>query len=658
MSKTQVKTSENGIDRRTFLKASGSAVGVATVGGASMHSDRLAPVGSSEAICLPCAGVAVGTVAGAHAGLEVYNLISDSDDAEEIAEEAAENEIHATAQGIASQRESFRDETQTRWIDRDPDDTPTADAIFTEAEALAVEQVVEGNSVDAESIALDAVDKHMTITIVNTLRGWNEAWVGSDEEDGLLGALVADFEFGTGQFQNDVSSDSNSSVVFSPEAVSDVATETDYVSAVEGSEVDGNPVMVEITIPGSEFPHPLSDIDEIDVDEFSYYSPVVDAAEDIGVCGSPIWGLGVQSHVDSVTNYVYRNSREGIQTVVNHPDYDAARPVDHALYQDFSDLLSDIRTDLISQVETYVSTLNDQLAEGVIDPEDIVSPSVLVESFADSDEQTRTAAHLAATGAHVPEGNLGFQAEVSHPDLESDSLWGQLFISYAPDHEPEPVSPGLTVSSDDYDLAYLQFNREDTGDPETRLLSGDEDLEILDMDDLDNTDDIDTSDGAAQEAGENGRVTVWEGTEDVPEPIEFPNDHEGHTIEITGDVNSDTAPVGDVEEDEDGYFVPETSLEEGETVHEVRIVGSIDMTKTTSYVQDPGEVNEEDIQERLDGMRELRDEIEALDDSGLVGGGGGFLDDGLGGISNKVQQAIGVFLLFILGLFGLSAATS
>jgi uncharacterized protein YbjQ (UPF0145 family) len=279
-----------------------------------------------------------------------------------------------------------------------------------------------------------------------------------------------------------------------------------------------------------------------------------------------------------------------------------------------------------------VTTLDNQLAEGVIDPADIVSPRTAVNEFANSDEQTRAAAHLAFSGAYVPDGELGFKAKVSHPDLASDSLWGTLFVSFSVSSPPD-IKPNTTISSTDYRIAYLSYFRKDNGEHDVRLLSGSSNLEVLDVADLseDSQTEViggeDAKHSEKQTAGTNGRVVVWRGDweGDVPPPIEYPADHSNWQVVIDGDVNKHTAPVGDVQTTEtDGtteHYIEPTGLAEGETVHGVRIVESVSMTQPTSYVQDTSNVNQEDIEKRLQAMKELQQQIEDLENSTIAGGG-------------------------------------
>jgi hypothetical protein len=652
MSKTQVKTDKKGIDRRAFLRASAGVLGTTTVGGASMHVDQLAPVGKSKAFGPLAAGA---VVVGAAAGMEVLGVgkadgIFGSGDTSDLSQDTIENEVHSIAATIDAMRTSDRDEIQSRWTSKSADNNPTAHSVFMEAEFQAADAILSGNEFDAKSIAQNAVDKHVSIATYNHLMGINEPLIGSEEQDGLVAAFTMSLEHSTGQFVYQ----GTEQLTAYPESIID---DSSRASPVPESEVgsSGEYAMFEVEIPGSAFPMDLAQIDEIDGDSATGYV--------FGVPNGILFTAhkGTPGNVKGSMASAFSNTWRGSGSFeCTHPDRSTAEPIDLDLHNSYNTMLANTRSTLLTQVETYVDTLNNKLAEGVIDPNDLISPQTAIEKFANTGHQSATAARLAFTGAAVPtniDKDLSFKAKVSHPDLASDSLWGDLWVALSnPDASPD-LQAGMTITASEYDMAYLTFDRKDTGEPETRIFTGDSDLQILDMTDMDGEQSITEQSG---QTVENGEVLVWKGQENVPEPIEFPADHSGWILNVVGAENRESVPVGNVTstQNDNGvmeYYAPVSSLSEGEAIEDVILQPSVGLEQPTTYIQNPGDVSTEDIEERVQTMNDLAEAIEDLEDSGVTGGGGGLLD--FGSVGGKVQKAIAGVIALMVGLAGLNAAS-
>jgi hypothetical protein len=257
------------------------------------------------------------------------------------------------------------------------------------------------------------------------------------------------------------------------------------------------------------------------------------------------------------------------------------------------------------------------------------------------------------SGIGAPSNDFGYQAKVSHPDLAAGSLWGNLFISFS--GEPQSISAGTTLAPTDYNMAYLGYYRQDNGNFDQVALSGSSELQILDVSGLDEEQ---TRQDGEQTAGSNGDVFVWptDGDKEVPAPIKYPADHNGWKVVVEGASTKSTHPVGDVQSGDSCYSLT-TSLNEGELVESVRLVPSINYEQASEYIQNPGDVTAEQIQNRISQLKTLKQEIKELEDAANNGLGGGL--PGLGGL--PTLPGLGVVesaIVAALGITGFKALTS
>ncbi|MFC7057239.1 hypothetical protein [Halovenus salina] len=238
-----------------------------------------------------------------------------------------------------------------------------------------------------------------------------------------------------------------------------------------------------------------------------------------------------------------------------------------------SDIKSSLSTLKSEDMQAYIDKMYQAFDEGVASPADILTPEQLNQQFADSDQQSRLMLELIASGQTAPEES-GYQAEVSHPDIQSDSLWGWLVPQF-PSGSEQSIKPGMTLAAADYDGAYFVYETAQ-GDQDKMILSGSEDLEILSLAGVDGEEDI--TEEAGDSTDSDSGVVVWTGSDksNAPEPIQSPSDHSDHRLVVKGAQNRSSHALSELERtDQDGtvtYSLPSTSLNAGESVEDIVIV--------------------------------------------------------------------------------------
>ena len=671
----------NGIDprmnRRQMMKTVGAAGGLAAVGvGAGPKQMQLAQ--RSEAIAPAVAIVGLGIAAGV--GIyTVDKVFSGGGSVDETA--IAENEVHAVASGIASQRASLRDSIRSELVEPQVTKNAFAKSAFNEIEAAAAKEFVDGNGSEAQNAAEKALDRQYTIALWNALQGWNSAIIGSEEEPGLIAAAALSANEGTGQFSGQYAP-ATTNGTNSKNGISSLAELTGPddsnwynsgsmwqdipeidLKAVEAGKTDNGYVGWKFQIQQDIFPVKPSNIEELPIEDgnpVEVYSISFTDSFDSNRCPFPA-GDWFWNAVDTSSS-----PRSAIPNYkITHPDRDTTNPMDGFITYDELQAIYSSRQQLLTDLTDYIDTLDQALAEGTIEPANIISPSAAMEEFGEADSQSGFAARLAFSGIPTPD-DLSYKAKVQHPDIQSeDGLWGTLFIAFVDQQTADNtnVSAGTTIPAADYRQAYLGIYREDNGNWDEILLTSkadegtDQALEILDVD---GTTDVEPWAPVEEEstAGANGKVVVWdeETMGEAPDQIRYPADHDGWTVTVEGAATQSSHGVSEVEapgEEETQWVLPSTNLAEGEAIEEIRISGPVKYRQPVDYVQNPGNVNEEKIENRLDGTQRLIEEIRELENSGVGVGVGPDIDiptiPGLGVIESAV--------VVILAFAGLNAAS-
>jgi hypothetical protein len=637
--------------RRT---AAGSLAAASLAAGASQAPPSLNPVQEAEASAgLLIAGVA-GALVGA-AGLSTYqDFVKGGDSsASEIKEKTAEDVIHDVGSGLASERAERRDMWQQEWLDKGKTKTPFAKTAFDAAESAAAIEIVNDTG-EETAAAQEAVDKQLVRAITTMQESFNRALIGGVNDNGLLPAITTAVSENKAGLMAPPDSLNNAG----PQAYAKSDTADEWVP-VEGSQKydpetgDG---LDEWTVwryePGWENPPiPFKQVGGIEQDggpEILGWSYDRESGQGL----SCPWAQLYEFHSDKWTNAA--NSWDTISQqplYVNHSNRSRLKPLDTGKISDVMRLILEGKQQLENDLGTYIPNLNQALAEGTISIEDIVSPRQGLETFNNSDEQTLLAASMTFSGIGVPSKEDTFQAKISHNDIASDSLWVNLYVSSENDVS---IEPGTTIPASDYSSAFIGYRRADNGKHEERWLSGNSDLEILDVADTS----IDRETGAEDEsAGSNGGLNLWNPEnrdEETPPWLEFPDSDEYKDVKVVVEGADGTTSTHDLSEivREDGvYKLPNTNLSEGTAIEGVRYIRSPTLTSKTDYVPDPANVDTQAIQDRINGRAEMLDRLNELAESNGGLGGGGFFGDNFPTLPGLGVP--GTIVALFLGLFGL-----
>jgi len=660
------------MNRRQMIKTVGAGAGVAALGTGAVPPSRVSPVGESEAGLITVGAVAVGLVAAYGAGVATHKYLLD-EGADVDTSTLIENEVHSNASGVAGQRERNRQEITDLWIDAPVDETPFADASWENFTTAAALEIVNGNGPEAEQAAYTAHDKQSARAYYNAIQDWNAAIIGGEEADGLIGALVL--------AQSDPDDDrlgsttqivpGDSSTYNYPADPSNI-TSRDPSSTKITSSGEWEPVEASEIYDGNEFeedPDSIEDAQEQHgIGEYAVWKrewkneehPI--DLESVEGIETPVEIYGISSNGNgndiliAPSGYNFLNDyHEYVETgeiQVEHSSRPTVTPLAGGLYDGYFNSIDNTYDELQNnQIPDWVSLLKDSLEEGVISPTDVISPQSALNNFAKTPTQSRFTAEAVFSGMAAP-SDYTFRAEVSHPDLVSDSKWGTLFVKFAGKEDPPNISAGTTLEPADYHSAVLGFVREDNGEYTRRGLSGKETLEILDVEE---TEDEEKRQPEEESAGENGEVLVWPDNGEVPDPIKLSDNYGDWSVVVGGGSGTKSRhKVSDIVEKEDGWYLDTTSLSNGELIEEIRLNPPIEYSQPTRFWTDKGTVNEEQIRARVTTTEIVRQEIEeALGGDDPIGGG--FFDGGLPSLPGL--GFIESVIVVILAIFGLNAAS-
>jgi len=635
MSKTQTQHEHGGIDReinrRQMLKGLATLGGASAVGIGSMQHPRLSPVQRSEGYLF--AGVAAITLAAVGGGLIVAGWDSDTSDVDP--DQELEDQLYFAAESVAEGRSNWVAEMDGNYAVSDDQQTPYAQLAWSEIRTRVARARVQGLS-ESEALkeAGDALDKQTTRSVTNIIERWNTG----------VSALIEQIAFDLDESVGVFIIKANDGSEYRPARTDASRNDADGVEGTgDGS---GNFFVQEKSV---DTPVPASNLEgrESDLVEFGLFT---DRA------GGDPWLLK-PTNKDGWTSwndYIYNSS----DLIASHTDLGDVTVLSPETYNHATSSILSAYNSISSDLSTYVSTMYSSFEEGLVEPADILTPTELYGQFATASEQSRMGAELAAVGAlHPGTDKLGWRAKVSHPDLESESQWGQLYLM-AQGKESLDIRSGTTIAASDYEVAYLGFEAADSGEWVPRMLDGSEPLEILDTEGLDT--DVSVAEPPSASAGTNGEVIVWSTTDqgEAPDQLKYPADHSEWSVDIRGSVNSSQHPISDVstrEDDEGGteYYIASTDLNEGETIEDITIKQDVTFSQTSTHVDDATTVDPEKVKQQVQEYQELKEALEQLN-SGFGGGGlfgGGFPT--LPGL-NVVETII----VAILALAGLNFATS
>jgi hypothetical protein len=474
---------ETDVTRRELLKTgagAGAAGAVLAVGGTP-----LSPTQDTEAIpiVVPVAGAIFAAAAGAYVESK-FGVFSDNVDPDKIANQAQANEIHGRAQAIEGQRASIRNDIKSNYVDPKPDQTQFADFAWQESETAAAEAVANNNKASAKTEALNALDKRYTMAVYTAVQRWNRVWIGGENADGLLGALVADKSVNNSQFGI-----IGNAVYFEPRPkASDPMNGSSRLSVLDDSELqapdkypdgdgNGNYIMAKYEVSSTAPPANLGNVEGIQKMEIFY--PLVERP--ITGANNIQYIYGPNPNNNDIPQWLPETSVRGISgdsISVTHPSRQTATPLNAGLFSKYFQSLKKTYDTLSNQIPGYVeNTFVPAIETGEIDPSNYLSGQQIIEDFSSATGLKRVVAEAIALGYNAPE-QMDTQVKINHPDLATER-WGNLFLRTATGTDPPTVQEGGSILAEDYQSALFAYTTADTSRLQTKILSGTGTIQIL-----------------------------------------------------------------------------------------------------------------------------------------------------------------------------------
>jgi len=625
------------LTRRQMLQTTAAASGAAALGTGAVETPLTA---TQDAEAVPWVVIGVALAAGGVAGLSGFGLARLTADDIDIDEDDLSDDRDTRAWEMAYAVTEGKEELDA--IIHNNADNTFSDALWSEIRDAATTGVTNGwSKQEAITEANRRIDQYATVSVLNILNWWNVMIE-------VLGPYFAgDFEDSNEDSYYDSSSD----------PLRTLSMDNPDPNQYDAWEVDGTQVGHK-TADSFDFDLPM-DRSSINTEELNgelppepqLYIPVDIAPHTEDDSNYPSdWGFPAHHAGDYGGNY------EGIEA--RHSDFETREIKKQnkgcELHKQMKTVYSEW-SNTKSQLSDYIETFYGAVSQGAVDKLGALSPMDFNRQFADADQNKRVVAELIAAGLAPPE-DLGVRAQINHPDLDADDVWGRVFVQWQDGQEMD-LAPGKTINSGDYEFAVFVYPGAVSGELERIALSNSGPLEIVDLSgsDLDKEASKDTT------VEDDGDVLLWDEKKDGEVPSWIKNPPAGHEwILVDEDGNRLSFSGPDIEETDDGVWkLPDTSFAPGTNIKSIRAVEPITTTQPIKRVKDTSTVNEERIVERYRESRRLREQVrEEINESDDVIPGPGLFGDGLPTLPGLgvVESAVVVVGGSIVSLLGLSAA--
>lgn len=626
--------------RRSFVRTVGMVAGASAVG-ASTQTDMVpSPVGgahafdaSNDALPLGLAGTTVASPAAGAAGIYLF-LKGQAQDVDLNPEDNSQTRVWSAANGIASTRagpKGPRREIENTFKNKASGESAYAHAAMAEMRTAAAKAVFEGRSDEAESDALDAVNRQTTRSLTMLFETWNQAVLTMAES----GTMLENYNQGADSLH------AAGGDVAPIDGYADTASlDLEQISS-QSPEGENGTLLYKYNVPSS-LPSPSS-FEDRDTG-FEVYCPTsISASTDIlGPCT-------FKSHTslfDEDTGGFTKGSFEA-----RHPDLDTQVILDGSLYDSVISQIATEYNDLKANLSDYVQTLVDGLEQGTIEPTEVFGPRDLATEYGSSDKRAQLAREYMAIGAGLPD-DVGYRARVSHPALEADSLWTDLYLDLADGMSVDLNGP-TTIPSADYNSALIGYYGETTGEYLTRSLPGSSDLQVLEVD-MQEQNVLETN---SVTVGTDGRIELGS-PDELPPPYSSPETKYDDWEIVFQAANGNTHATSrtDLVIEDDLVYLPSSSLSEGQTIEQIRANPPNTYTSTSQGIIAPADYDAATAQENIEHVKELNQKIEeAIEQAENPDGFAGF---GLGSLSAGAKRGIAMLVGGILLIFGFIASLS
>jgi hypothetical protein len=615
-----------------MLQTTAAAGGAAALGTGAVETPLTA---TQDAEAVPWVVIGVALAAGGLGGLSGFGLARLTADDIDIDEDNLSDDRDTRAWEMAYAITEGKEELDA--IIHNNADNTFSDAIWSEIRDAATTGVTNGwSKQEAISEANRRIDQYATVSILNILNWWNVMI------EVLAPYLAGDFE----------DSNEDSYYDFNENPLRTITMSNPNADQYDPWEVDGAQIGYK-TADSYEFDLPM-DRSSINAEELNGEMP-------------PEPQLYTPVNITPHTSYNYAHdwdfpdiqNTEGI--FARNSDlgkrYIKYRGNDCKLHQQMN-VVYEEWSDAKDQLADFIETFYGAVSQGAVDKLGALSPMDFNRQFADADENKRAVAELIAAGLAPPE-DLGVRAQINHPDLDANDVWGRLFIKWKDGYERD-LAPGKSIDEDFYEFAMFVYPGAVSGELERIALSSGtrNELEIVDL----TGSDIDKETSKDTTVEDDGDVPLWDEKKDGEVPSWIKNPPAGHEWRLVDENGNRLSFDGtDIEETEEGvYKLPGTSFDPGTNIRSIRAVEPITTTQPIKRVKDTSTVNEEEIVERYQETTRLREQIrEEINESDDILPGGGLFGDGLPTLPGLgvLESAVVVGGGSILGILTLSAAS-
>lgn len=396
-------------------------------------------------------------------------------------------------------------------------------------------------------------------------------------------------------------------------------------------------------------------IEDIDYDDEEAEGPQPAVILGLGIDPSDTWDpvLGVEPPEQSAFSWP---AMEGRPVEADHDDLDGTVIYAYEIASIAVQQVADVYDEWTAELNDLVDALWDEFAAGEITPEDVISIGELIEEYDEADSLSRFKLELAKISESAQDINL--EVTFTHEDFGGGDteVTGHLGINYEDDADEEArdLVPGGTVEPEDYSTAYAVIEPADGGEPETRILSGEHPIDIIDIETSDDTpgsdeveDDLD--DSVNDSFVDAGEVVIQ--TDESLDVLEHPRDYAAgiEVTDTTGDaVMVNPAAFEETSDDGDGreYRAATPDLADGDAD-----LSAVDLASYSGRISHDGELTDvDDIEEQLEEIRRLRKELERERQDQVLGGAAGGSED------RTILMVILAAVAGALGALGLGAA--
>jgi hypothetical protein len=681
--------------RRAMMARLGASAAVVGIGaGASRHGSVPSPVGDTRAAacggaCLVGAGIAI--------GIGISYVVGSAGGGEDIPldpEDVPHDRVYSVLAGLSRERRGdtgYRQQLQDNYIK--PSETPFRGALWSTVRINAAQDAKESVP-ESESIsdAQDTADKHYTRALLSLSEQYNSLLANEQVVKEMKGVLSDDgapndaleIRFPRGfhdtedgdKYVADESTTTVSAVSESafgsrlpsgakPVGASEIGNTGEYflwkipmslpvndISDIEGRESSTAyiwGISVESSYPVQTSPQillPISDNQKTaEGESWNQYNNRT--PDDWAINGISSISTGVSSPIAGDYTDVFVGEWEGIVTppddALSAVTWMKSRPTGkaiEAIYHDYKQAKANLGE--------YITTVRAAIAEGKINPADLLTPEEFQSKFSDAESRGALLRNMMTAGVGVPDDKQ-MQVRVKHPSIESsDGIWAELYLDLTEDID---ITIGTEIKPPQYNSAVIGFENAANGNFDVRHLSPSAGSIVIK--DMQHPEKEAVSSLVGKSIQDNGVISVDSLPSDLVDKRKSDDPWQLVVTDDTGAV--DAVPLSKISDnpDTDTVVIP-TNLT-GSKVDSARLLPGLEFNE--GYQDAPPnatKTNTTVVNDRLNTSRDIQAAVREAINAAESGGGG---LPGLGDITDGIGSWLIAGLAVLLGLLGLNAAT-